>query len=413
MSDRPFEQDIWWQVYPLGFGGAPIRDAHTPGTRLRRLLGWLDDVADLGCTGLLLGPVFAAQTHGYDTVDPFRIDPRLGTDDDFDDLVAGCRSRDLRILLDGVFSHVGRGHPLVERALADPDDESARLFDIDRSDPAHPRPRVFEGHDCLVRFDHASDAVAGYVVDVITHWLDRGADGWRLDAAYSVPSEFWARVLPAVRSRHPGVWFLGEVIHGDYPDFVARSTVDSVTQYELWKAIWSSLKDRNFFELDWALQRHTAFLRSFRPNTFIGNHDVARIASTVGRDLVPLALAILLTVGGVPSVYYGDERGFTGVKEQRLGGDDAVRPAYPDSPADLPRDEAWRMHADLIALRRARPWLGGAVTEKVELTNTRDGYGVWGGGRQLDVECDTTRPSATVRDEDGRTLWEYPLSRRP
>jgi cyclomaltodextrinase len=406
-GDRPIDRTIWWQVYPLGFGGAPIRDAHIPGHRLPRLLGWLDDVVDLGCTGLLLGPVFASQTHGYDSVDQFRIDPRLGDERDFDDLVAACSAHGLRLLLDGVFSHVGRGHPLVERALAEgPDGEAARLFDIDRSDPSAPRPRVFEGHDSLVRLDHSGDAAAGYVGDVLEYWLGRGADGWRLDAAYSVPPEFWARVLPAVREKYPDAWFLGEVIHGDYPDFVARSTVDSVTQYELWKAIWSSLKDRNFFELDWALQRHEGFLQHFRPNTFVGNHDVTRIASQVGADLVPVAVTILFTVGGIPSIYYGDERGFTGIKEDRFGGDDAVRPAFPDSAGDLPHDRMWAVHADLIALRRAHPWLVGAATEKLDLTNTRYVYRASDGEHHLDVELDISgQPSARVRDADGRELW--------
>jgi len=399
---------IWWQVYPLGFGGAPIRDEPTPGHRLRRLLGWLDEVVELGCTGLLLGPIFAAQTHGYDSVDQFRIDPRLGDERDFDDLVAGCRSRGLRIVLDGVFSHVGRGHPLVERALREgPESDAAALLDIDWSNPEHPRPRVFEGHDSLVRLSHGGDAAAGYVADVLTHWLTRGAHGWRLDAAYSVPPEFWARVLPTVRENHPQAWILGEVIHGDYPDFVTRSTVDSVTQYELWKAIWSSLKDRNFFELDWALQRHNDFLGHFRPNTFVGNHDVTRIADQVGHELVPVALTILLTVGGIPSIYYGDERGFAGIKQDRLGGDDAVRPAYPDSPADLPRGDLWRVHAELIARRRARAWLGGAATEKLELTNTRYVYRVSGEGQRLDVELDLTGPSVVIRGDDGATLWRY------
>lgn len=399
---------IWWQVYPLGFGGAPIRDEPTPGHRLRRLLGWLDEVVELGCSGLLLGPIFAAQTHGYDSVDQFRIDPRLGDERDFDDLIAACRSRGLRIVLDGVFSHVGRGHPLVDRALREgPGSEAAALLDIDWSDPSHPRPRVFEGHDSLVRLNHGGDAAAGYVADVLTHWLTRGADGWRLDAAYSLPPDFWARVLPKVRENHPQAWFLGEVIHGDYPDFVARSTVDSVTQYELWKAIWSSLKDRNFFELDWALQRHNDFLEHFRPNTFVGNHDVTRIADQVGHELVPVALTILLTVGGIPSIYYGDERGFTGIKQDRLGGDDAVRPAYPDSPADLPLGDLWQVHAALIARRRDRAWLGGATTEKLELTNTRYVYRVSGEGHRLDVELDLTGPSVVIRGEDGATVWQY------
>ena len=80
----------------------------------------------------------------------------------------------------------------------------------------------------------------------MSHWLDRGADGWRLDAAYAVPETFWAQVLPRVRRVHPQAWFLAEVIHGDYGAFAAASGVDSVTQYELWKAIWSSINYTNF-----------------------------------------------------------------------------------------------------------------------------------------------------------------------
>jgi glycosidase len=402
------DDTIWWHVYPLGFGDAPIRQTPTPGHRLRRLIGWLDDAVELGCTGLLLGPVSASQTHGYDGTDQFSIDARLGDDADFDDLVTACRDRDLRILLDGVFSHVGRGHPLVEAALHDgPDSDAARLFDIDWAHPDGPRPRVFEGHDSLVRFDHAGDATADYVAAVMVHWLDRGIDGWRLDAAYSVPEAFWARVLPVVRDKHPQAWFLGEVLHGDYPGIVARAGLDSVTQYELWKAIWSSIKDRNFFELDWSLQRHNDFLRHFRPATFVGNHDVTRIASQVGPELAPIAVTILLTVGGIPSIYYGDERGFTGVKEERFGGDDDVRPAFPDDPADLPRTERWQIHADLIALRRANAWLGGATSRPLELTNTRYVYRVSDGERHLDVDLDLDAGRAVVRGADGRELWHY------
>lgn len=402
------EDSIWWHVYPLGFAGAPIRESPNPGHRLRRLIGWLDDAVDLGCTGLLLGPVFAAETHGYDSVDQFRIDPRLGDDGDFDDLVTACRQRELRIVLDGVFSHVGRGHPLVERALRDgPDSAASRLLDIDWDHPDGPRPRVFEGHDSLVRLDHARDAAADYVVDVMTTWLRRGIDGWRLDAAYSVPTDFWARVLPRVRENHPGTWILGEVLHGDYAAIAAASGLDSVTQYELWKAIWSSIKDRNFFELDWSLQRHNGFLQHLRPNTFIGNHDVSRIASEVGPDLVPIAVTILLTVGGIPSIYYGDERGFTGVKEHRFGGDDAVRPAYPDSPDDLPRTDIWQVHADLIHLRRAHRWLGAATTRPLELTNTTYVYRATDGERHLDVELDLDAGRAVIRGADGGVLWRY------
>jgi glycosidase len=407
------DHSVWWHVYSLGFCGAPIREQDTtPKPRLRKLLGWLDYAIDLGASGLLLGPVFFSRTHGYDSLDQFRIDPRLGDEHDFDDLITACRERGLHILLDGVFSHVASDHPDVARALVEgPGSEAAALFDINWQAAGGPKPRVFEGHKGLARLDHTNPQTVSYVSDVMRHWLDRGIDGWRLDAAYSVDPAFWAQALPPVRADHPGAWFLGEVIHGDYSAFVATSGVDSVTQYELWKAIWSGLETRNFFELDWALQRHNGFLNEFTPNTFIGNHDVTRIASTLGEDHAVTALAILLTVGGIPSVYAGDEQGFTGIKEERLGGDDAIRPAFPDTPDQL---ATWgqtihRAHQDLIGLRRRHPWLVTTRTEAVSLENTRYVYRATahGGNDHLDVQIDLdAHPIVTILDASGRHLWK-------
>ena len=136
----------------------------------------------------------------------------------------------------------------------------------------------------------------------MTYWLDRGAAGWRLDAAYAVPASFWSKVLPRVRESHPGAWFLGEILHGDYVAYASESGLDSVTQYELWKAIWSSLNDRNFFELAWALDRHNQVLDGVMPQTFTGNHDVTRLASQLTDERhFGHALAVLLTVGGIPA----------------------------------------------------------------------------------------------------------------
>ncbi|MFA5711902.1 alpha-amylase family glycosyl hydrolase, partial [Mycolicibacterium sp.] len=100
---------IWWQVYPLGFVGAfPTDPAPTPEEhRLRRVTEWFDHAVALGASGVALGPVFASRTHGYDTTDHYRVDPRLGDDDDFDELIAAAHDRGLRVLLDGVFNHVG------------------------------------------------------------------------------------------------------------------------------------------------------------------------------------------------------------------------------------------------------------------------------------------------------------------
>jgi len=373
------EHAVWWHVFPLGFVGA--ESEAIPSTpvahRLTQLHAWLDYAVELGVSGLALGPIFAASTHGYDTVDHFRIDPRLGDDADFDALVKAVRARGLRLLLDGVFNHVGRGHPAYQEVLKrGPEADRASWFKLTwprgTAPGTQPDYGCFEGHQQLVTLNHDEPQVADHVTSVMNHWLSRGADGWRLDAAYAVPQHFWSSVLPRVRAAHPDAYIMGEVIHGNYASIVRDTGLDAVTQYELWKAIWSALNDRNLFELAHALERHNRYLDAFVPLTFVGNHDVTRIASRLKDDRhLSHALAILFICGGTPSIYAGDEQAFRGVKEERVGGDDAVRPAFLPTPTEL-ASYGWptyRLHQRLIGMRRRYPWLHRARTQKVHLTN--------------------------------------------
>ncbi|GAA2890824.1 alpha-amylase [Actinoplanes cyaneus] len=370
------EHVIWWHLHPLTFLGAP-RQALPPGApaepRLRKLGPWLDYLLELGCNGLALGPIFESETHGYDTVNHYRVDRRLGTEEDLRWLVDECRAKGIRVLLDGVFNHVGRGFV----RFGDPAYET--WFRKDGDDFA-----TFEGHRHLVALNHDEPAVADYVTGVMRHWLDFGVDGWRLDAAYAVPLPFWKRTAGAI----DGGWFVGEVIHGDYPAWVRDGGLDSVTQYELWKAIWSSLNDLNFFELAWAIERHDTFSADFAPMTFVGNHDVTRLASILtDRRHVGLALAVLFTTGGVPSIYAGDEQAFQGVKRDEENGDDDIRPAFPSTPAGLAPDgwPTYRLYQQLIGLRRRHPWLHRAVTRPLHVANKQLAYEVSAGGHRLIV----------------------------
>lgn len=390
---------IFWHAYPLGFAGAPRTGdvGAEPVPRLLRLVPWLDHVISLGANGLLLGPVFASETHGYDTVDHFRVDPRLGTEDDLRALIDEAHARGIRVVLDGVFNHVGRSFAPFADVLADGDASPYATWFRRAGDGAF---ATFEGHDHLVALDHREPAVVDYVTSVMTHWLDRGADGWRLDAAYAVPTDFWCAVSARVRSSHPTAWLLGEVIHGDYAAFVRASGLDSATQYELWKATWSALNDGNFFELAHAIERHQTFAQTFVPQTFLGNHDVTRLVSQLDdRRHLPHAVAVLMTVAGVPSVYAGDELGFTGVKEHRAGGDDAVRPEFPERPEDVTGDDAevLRLWQALIALRRRNAWLVDARTTVEHLANRQLVYRSYAGdGAAVVVALNLDETPATL-----------------
>ena len=407
MAYRPGWVDhlIGWHVYPLGFVGASTRlESQEVSHRLAHLEAWLDHAVALGCSGLALGPVFSSASHGYDTLDYFTIDPRLGDDDDFDHLLQAAHARGLSVLLDGVFNHVSRRNRIVQDAQsAGPDSDAGRMV---RWCEGH--LDVFEGHSDLVALNHDNPAVREHVTRIMNYWCGRGVDGWRLDAAYSVNPEFWAAVLPSVREKYPDVWIFGEVIHGDYAGIVRASGMDSVTQYELWKGIWSSIESRNFFELDHALGRHNEFSDVFTPVTFVGNHDVTRIASRVGQDGAVLATAILATIGGIPLIYYGDELASRGVKEERFGGDDDIRPVFPASPADLSNlgADTLRAHQNLLGLRCRHPWLVDARTESLDLTNERYVYrtGV-PGVEPLVVELDVRDGCSVLIREAGQVIW--------
>ena len=264
--------------------------------------------------------MFASRTHGYDTTDHYRIDPRLGDDGDFDHLVAEAHGRGLRVLLDGVFNHVGTDFAHTSWFRKRGNGFSA---DFD----------TFEGHGELIALDHDNPEVIDYTVDVMTHWLAAAPTAGASTPPTRCPTGSGRRCSPAFARRFPTPGSSARSSTATIRRRVRDGGFDSVTQYELWKAIWSGLNDGNFHELDWALVRHNEFLDTFVPMTFVGNHDVTRIASRLENTRhLEHALVILLTTGGTPSVYAGDEYAYRGVKEERFGGDDAVRPEFGSPP---------------------------------------------------------------------------------
>jgi cyclomaltodextrinase len=381
---------LLWHTFPLGLLGADQGGVDRICRRsLREVIEWLPHMASLGADGVLLGPVFASLSHGYDTVTHRTIDDRLGAVADLDALVASASSHGIGVVLDGAFAYASRAF----WRLTDP----AELADpwFARGDHGGLVPwRV----DSLVTPDYDATGYQSYVADTMTSWLDRGVVGWRLDSAWSVPASFWRRVLTRVRETHPTAWFLGQVFDDDLPPVVNRTTMSSTTEYALMHGIreWLSGGAAAGMVAALRLHRHNCCSRS-SPHTFLGNHDFARLADTVPAAQLPAAFGLLLTLPGIPGIYYGDEVGTTSSWAQ--GGPDALlRP--PMSPRDLHEldDTAHNLLASvqqLGAFRRANAWLTSAVLDDI---TTRAGaltYVVASDGGSIRVRVNPT--AQTVR----------------
>ena len=302
-----FEPSFVYQVYPLGLCGAPHENDGVLEHRLLRLIddGWVDHMAKMGATCLLLNPVFESDAHGYDTRDYTKVDCRLGTNDDLRAVVDACHATGIKVLLDGVFNHVGRGFWAFQDVLAHRGESPyAGWFEID-----------FNGNNCfndglsyscwegavnLVKLNHWNGELNDYLADVIRGWVrEFDIDGLRLDVAYCLDQGFlrFLRALANQIGEERGQKFplVGETMFGDYNQWMGEDLCDSVTNYEAYKGLWSSMNSANMHEIAYALERqsgsHPWDLYTGRHMLdFVDNHDVPRIATKLGdkNQLVPL-----------------------------------------------------------------------------------------------------------------------------
>jgi cyclomaltodextrinase / maltogenic alpha-amylase / neopullulanase len=358
------KDSIFYHVYPLGLCGAPARNdfSAAPVERLAGMSGWLDHIRSLGCDAIYLGPVFESSAHGYDTADYWHVDRRLGTDETLVRFVADCHARGLKVVLDGVFHHVGRDFWAFRDVLEKGEASAFRDWFADlRFEGTSPYGDPFtyqgwHGHFDLVKLNLSNPDVRNHLLEAVRSWIvDFGIDGLRLDAADVLDPGFQRNLAAHCRSIDPEFWLMGEVVHGDYRDWAGPGALDSVTNYECYKGLYSSLADRNYHEIAYALNRQSGkggMYAALALYNFVDNHDQDRVAGKLpeARLLYPLYL-LLYTMPGVPSIYYGSEWGFA---DKRAPGDDSpVRPALdlataaargltPDLPSSLARFAALR-----------------------------------------------------------------------
>lgn len=325
-------ESTFYQIYPIGFCGAPLHNDGIQEHRIKRVAEWADYLEELGVGAVLLNPVFESSAHGYDTRDFTKIDCRLGTNDDFVEVARELHDHGIRVVLDAVFNHVGREFWAFQDVREKRWDSPYRdwFFINFEGDSAFGDGFWYEGWEgCfdLVKLNLRNPAVVEYLLDIVRAWrYEFDIDGLRLDVAYSLDHDFIRRLRQVANditaASEPGRDFvlIGETLHGDYSQIVNDGMLHSCTNYECYKGLYSSFNSQNMFEIAHSLHRQFGgdpwcIYRGLHLLSFADNHDVTRLASilTEPRVIRP-AYGVLFGMPGIPCLYYGSEWGQAGVK---------------------------------------------------------------------------------------------------
>ena len=403
---------VFYQIFPDRFARSarlpkpahlePWEDPPTAlgykGGDLLGVLERLDYLQDLGVTALYFNPIFqSACNHRYHTHDYLRVDPLLGGDAAFQTLLAECKRRGLRVVLDGVFNHASRGffqfNDVLENGAASPWLDWFYFYELPPNayDPTRkPGYKAWFDLPALPKFNTDNAQVREYLMQVGEHWIRQGIDGWRLDVPNEITTPgFWQEFRQRVKAINPDAYIVGEIweearpwLEGDQFDgvmnyrfteavlrFVVGERLDRQTVLDKGYRPWPAANGLEFAAAIERLLRLYPWPIQLAQLNLLGSHDTARFLTIAGGDEASLRLGALLlfTFPGAPSVYYGDEIGLTG------GPPDAM--ARKSFPWDHP--ETWRAalrayHKELIALRLAHSAL--RVGDVEPLAATADTY---------------------------------------
>lgn len=396
-------ESVFYQIYPLGFCGAPFENDGVLESRILKVKEWIPHMKDLGISAIYFSPIFESDTHGYNTRDYKKLDVRLGTNEDFKELVNELHANGIRAVVDGVFNHVGRGFWAFQDVLANRENSPyvGWFHRIDFNSNSDFNDGLWyegwEGHQSMVKLNLQNEDVVQYLFECVKFWVDEfNIDGIRLDVAYSLDENFMDRLRGYTQGLKEDFFLLGEIIHGDYNRLVREGRLHSATNYECYKGLYSSFNCMNMFEITHSVQRQFGaegggIYRGMHLLSFVDNHDVVRVASVLSNQRhLPLIYTLLLGMPGIPCIYYGSEWGIKGEKGDR---DLAIRPC--------PERPEWNELTDWIsklsAMRKESKALQYGEFRSVVLTNKQC---IW------ERRCDNERVLIAVNaDEQDYTAY--------
>ena len=436
-----YEEAIFYHIYPLGLLGAPKTHTEDGVThRLRELDDWVRHMKECGFTATYIGPLFESTSHGYDTRDYKQVDSRLGDNEDFKHFVKLCHENGIRVVVDGVFNHTGREFFAFRDIQKNRENSPYRCWyqDVSFEGNTHYNDGFYykAWHNCfeLANLNLWDQGVKDYLLDVVRFWIDEfDIDGIRLDCADCLQFDFMKELRWVTGQKKEDFWLMGEVIHGDYARWVNDETLHSVTNYELWKGLYSGHNDHNYFEIAHTIRRqfdaNGGIYKGCRLYSFVENHDVDRIVNKLKeKGFLQSVYTLLYTLPGIPSVYYGGEWGVEGRKEGAC--DDGLRPhlVLSEMEANPPIPELKGLLCKLGAIRQANPALTDGVYRELLLTNRQYAFARILGNEavitavnndanpvHMEINCPVSASGAQealagtgAELRDGRIIWEMP-----
>ena len=378
-----YDSAVFYHIYPLGLCGCDRENTGKEGHHFEKLKEWADHIQKINCTAIYIGPLFESVGHGYETTDYKRVDCRLGSNEEFKDYVRYCHKLGLRVIVDGVFNHVGRKFFAFED-VKEKREQSRYCSWFHRLDFGGNNEYNdgfcydnWGGYNLLVKLNQQNPEVQQYLFDVVRFWVTEfDIDGIRLDAADVLDFGFMKALRQVANEVKENFWLMGEVIHGDYSRWVNDDMLHSVTNYELHKGLYSGHNDHNYFEIAHSIKRLHDICRDRRLYTFLDNHDVNRIASKLNeKEYLPLVIMLLYTVYGIPSLYYGSEFGIEGKKEN--GSDWNLRPCLTlaDYKTACQENRITKLCMRLGQLKKEYPELTDGQYKELLLTNRQFAFG--------------------------------------
>ncbi len=386
---------VFYQIFPDRFAnGIPENDPPNvqrwgarptiwgfQGGDLRGVINKFDYLLDLGINALYFNPIFrATSNHRYNISDYFHIDRKLGDMGDFCALLDVAHKNDVRVILDGVFNHCGRGffafNDVLENKQHSPYLDWFHLNHVPPDAYSPGEASDYEGwwkHKSLPKFNTSNPRVRSYLLDVARFWIEQGADGWRLDVPNEIDDDsFWAAFRETVKSANKDAYLVGEIWDGN-PRWVGENHFDGLMNYPLREGLLQFLSEeissREFADrIDDLLSRY-AENNVYAMYLPLGSHDTERLATALDEDKSKVRMAFLFqfAIPGAPAIYYGDEIGMKG------GKDPDCRRAFPwqEDKWDLELREFIKA---LIDIRKRNPVLRRGTYQVLDVDPRRSTY---------------------------------------